>query len=342
MPLGKATDQALANPTSLSYVFIFGLLVLVAFLGLATPLVTVLFASFALHKLDRFRRKWVAVTLFAVLVLAIFYGFAHFTRHAIIAVPKIAETSIPKIIEYAKAHGFDLPFEDIDSLKALIVDTVKDQLKSVTNFARVATKQFLFVIIGIVVAVSLFLNPKLDLDQDSIRPKNDLYAVLCRELAVRFGLLFRSFTLVMGGQLIISAINTVLTAIFVLSISLPYALIVIGITFLAGLIPIVGGLLSNTLIVGIAFTKSPSLAVAALVFLVVLHKLEYFLNSRIIGHRIRNPVWLTLLALILGERLMGVPGMILAPVILHYLKVEASQFQLDPVPNQPPQPAISD
>ena len=29
--------------------------------------------------------------------------------------------------------------------------------------------------------------------------------------------------------------------------------------------------------------------------------------------------------LVLGEKLMGVPGMILAPVVLHYIKVEASQ-----------------
>ena len=74
------------------------------------------------------------------------------------------------------------------------------------------------------------------------------------------------------------------------------------------------------MIVGIGFTVSPKMALAALVFLVVIHKLEYFLNSKIIGQRIRNPLWLTLLALVLGEKLMGVPGMILAPVVLNYLR----------------------
>ena len=38
-----------------------------------------------------------------------------------------------------------------------------------------------------------------------------------------------------------------------------------------------------------------------------------------------NPMWLTLLGLVIGEKLMGIPGMILAPVILHYIKVEASK-----------------
>jgi len=94
------------------------------------------------------------------------------------------------------------------------------------------------------------------------------------------------------------------------------------------LVPIIGNLVSNTIIVGIAFTLSPKTALVALVFLVVIHKLEYFLNSKIIGHRIHNPFWLTLLALIVGERLLGLPGMILAPVVLNYLKLEASAIEV--------------
>jgi predicted PurR-regulated permease PerM len=113
--------------------------------------------------------------------------------------------------------------------------------------------------------------------------------------------------------------------------------VVVGMTFLCGLVPVIGNLISNTVIVGIGFTVSPKMALAALVFLVVVHKLEYFLNSKIIGRRIRNPLWLTLLALVLGEKLMGIPGMILAPVVLNYIRMEASQIEvkrpLDPSGN---------
>jgi predicted PurR-regulated permease PerM len=108
---------------------------------------------------------------------------------------------------------------------------------------------------------------------------------------------------------------------------------VVGLTFLCGLLPIVGNLISNAIIVGIAVTMSPRLAIVALIFLVAVHKLEYFLNSKIIGDLIKNPVWLTLLALIIGERFMGIPGMILAPVVLNYIKVEASKW---PAPDSIP------
>jgi predicted PurR-regulated permease PerM len=79
---------------------------------------------------------------------------------------------------------------------------------------------------------------------------------------------------------------------------------------------------------------SPKLAISALVFLVLIHKMEYFLNSKIIGDRIRNPVWLTLIALIIGEELMGFPGLILAPVVLNYLRVEMLTVEV-PAPAEP-------
>ena len=72
------------------------------------------------------------------------------------------------------------------------------------------------------------------------------------------------------------------------------------------------------------------LGIAALVFLIVVHKLEYFLNSKIIGQWIRNPVWLTLIGLVIGERLMGIPGLVLAPVVLNYIRVEMLKVEMPP------------
>ena len=63
----------------------------------------------------------------------------------------------------------------------------------------------------------------------------------------------------------------------------------------------------------------------------MIHKLEYFLNSKIIGSKIHTSIWLTLLALIIGERIMGITGMVLAPVLLHYIRIEASKIPIDSV-----------
>jgi predicted PurR-regulated permease PerM len=308
-----------------SYLFIVGIIVLAGATHLATPLVTILFAYFGLRKFNFVKRKWLAVLFFLLVVAGTLYGFGYLIRQAFIALPKIAAESIPPMIVYAQNHGIDLPFSDVETLKASIADMIKDEFLFVGNFARTATAQIVFILIGIVVAVSLFLNPKMEKYSDKPKGSN-LFTAVTDEIRIRFQLFYQSFEIVMGAQIVISLINTFLTAVFVLAVSLKHGTVVIGLTFLCGLLPIVGNLISNSIIVGIAFTISPRVAIAALVFLVALHKFEYFLNSKIIGDRIKNPVWLTLLALIIGERFMGIPGMILAPVMLNYIKVEASRL----------------
>jgi predicted PurR-regulated permease PerM len=312
-------------PTRLSYAFIALLLIAAGWLHLATPFVTVLFCFFALNMLAFGGRKGLALLLFLILLTGVSVGFYFFVKEAIPQVPKIAEDTIPVVLQWAEKRKIELPFSDYPSLRQLAIETVKRETVDLSKYAGVALIQLAAILIGIVVAVSLFLNSKFDLATDKPSHSNNLYTLTAAEIAKRFGILYESFATVMGAQIIISAINTALTAVFLLWNDFPYAKVLIGVTFLCGLLPIIGNIISNTLIVGVAFTISPRMALLALIFLVVLHKTEYFLNSKIIGDRIQNPMWLTLIGLVLGEKLMGIPGMILAPVILHYIKVEAKR-----------------
>jgi predicted PurR-regulated permease PerM len=315
-------------PTRLSYFFVLLLLVGANYLNVATPLVTVFFSYFALRKLDIGPRKWVGVVLFLVALTGIGVGFYFFLKQAIVALPGMAETTIPVVLGWAEKQGIQLPFADFESLKLLALNAVKSRLGGVGAYAGVALVQTAAVIIGVVVAISLFLDSRFDLQDDDPAQGNNVYTLTGREVTARFRTLYQSFATVMGAQIVISAINTTLTAVFLLLVGFPNALVLIGITFLCGLLPIIGNLISNTIIVGVAFTIAPQTALTALVFLVVLHKFEYFLNSKIVGDRIQNPMWLTLIGILVGEKLMGIPGMILAPVVLHYIKVEAKRRSL--------------
>jgi len=325
-------------PTRISYAFIMLTIFIVASLHLATPLLTILFSYFALTKLKLGGSKRVAIALFSVLVVLIFFGFGYFLRQALMAFPEIASNSIPVLVEYAREQHFELPFSDFDTLRSMAIDNAKDQLKGVGAVLKFTTMQFALLVIGLVVSASMFNNARLDLDRETPGFKENFYFQCIDEIAARFRGFYRSFATVMGAQILISLINTALTSVFVMWTWLPYASLVLVVTFFCGLLPIIGNILSNTLIVGIALTISPQFAMSALVFLVGLHKLEYFLNSKIVGGRIKNPMWLTLLGLIAGERLMGIPGMILAPVILHYVKVELSRFDVETLSWKPTTP----
>ncbi len=309
------------TPARLSYAVLAFTIILAGLLHLGTPLLVVLFSYFALRQLYFLtKKKWLAVILFIVVVAGIAAAAVYLTRAAFLALPDVADTSIPSASAWAQQRQIELPFTDFESLRKVVMDALKEEahyLRNVAHFAGSTTAVLVFTVIGIVAAGSLFLKTGLD-----------------PEVSTRFRDFYRSFSTVMGAQITISLINTILTAIFVVAVRLPYAPLVIAITFLCGLVPIVGNLVSNTIIVFIALTVSLKLAIGALVFLVGIHKLEYFLNSKIIGDRIRNPVWLTLIALIIGERLMGIPGLILAPVVLNYLRVEMLTVEVPSTPEK--------
>jgi predicted PurR-regulated permease PerM len=324
--LKEAVSKPMITPTRVSYAVLAATLVLAGFLHLGAPLLVVLFSYFALRQSYYLtRRKWLALGLFGLGVAAIVAAAVYLTRTAILALPDVADTSIPSASAWAQKRQIELPFSDFDSLRQVVMEALRAEahyLRNVANVARAATTNIVFSILGIVAAGSLFFKTGLDPYRGTHRVKNNLYSICCDEVSRRFRDFYRSFATVMGAQITISLINTAATAIFLMAVRMPHAPLLIAVTFLCGLVPIVGNLVSNTIIVFLALTVSLKLAISALVFLVVIHKLEYLLNSKIIGDRIRNPVWLTLIALILGERLMGIPGLILAPVVLNYLRVE--------------------
>lgn len=317
------------RPAQISYLLLAVLLVIIASLHLGNFLVTALFGYLALEFFSFRRSKALSVVLYFVAVIALGTGLIYFTGVAYRTLPRIAEKSIPAMAEFAERNGIDLPFTDYASLKSAAIEKAQEGMATIGRTAREASFQSVLVLAGLVVALSIFLNGSWTTGERSPE-REDIYIAVTREMSIRFSTLYESFAKVMGAQIIISAINTVLSAAFLLVTGYPYTALLICLVFLCGLLPIVGNLISNTVIVGVGFTISPRLGIVALVFLILIHKLEYFLNSKIVGERIQSPMWLTLIGLVVGERLMGIPGMILAPVVLYYIKCEATRYQSRP------------
>jgi predicted PurR-regulated permease PerM len=132
----------------------------------------------------------------------------------------------------------------------------------------------------------------------------------------------------------ISALNALLTWIYLalilpgFGIELPFVKTMVIVTFVVGLLPVLGNLISNTVIVIISLSHSLYAAAGSLAFLVLIHKLEYFVNARIIGGQIKARAWELLIAMLAMEAAFGVPGVIAAPVFYAYIKKELSDRNL--------------
>lgn len=147
-------------------------------------------------------------------------------------------------------------------------------------------------------------------------------------LHIRLTNLARSFDRVVIAQVKISAINTSLTAAYLLvalplfDVNLPMTSLLVLITFITGLIPVIGNLISNTIIVIISLGTSPKVAIASLAFLVLIHKAEYFIDAKLIGGVVQAKAWELMCAMIVMDAIFGMPGLISAPVIYAWLKNE--------------------
>ncbi len=137
-----------------------------------------------------------------------------------------------------------------------------------------------------------------------------------------------AFWRVISAQVRISALNTTLTAIYLLAIlpllgiHLPFTKTLIAMTFIVGLLPVIGNLMSNSAITIISVSQSLYVAMGSLAFLIVIHKLEYFVNARFVGAQINAKPHEILVMMLLMERLFGPAGVVAAPVFYAWLKAE--------------------
>jgi len=103
--------------------------------------------------------------------------------------------------------------------------------------------------------------------------------------------------------------------------------LLIGAVFVFGLLPVAGNLISNTILTVMAFvTIGPWAAAICLGLLIGVHKLEYFLNSKIIGDIVHMPMFITLTSLVVCEVLFGIVGLMLAIPLVLFLRHEFEQM----------------
>jgi predicted PurR-regulated permease PerM len=257
------------------------------------------------------------LTLFIVVVIA-FFRSEQGSLTALLG--KMAD-----IVETSKEHlplwiANELPDNAVE-LKDDMVGWLREHAGELQTFGAELGRTFVHALIGMVIGAMVSLH--------EARP-TATRAPLSRALTERADRLGNAFRSIVFAQVRISALNTALTAVYLavvlplLGVKLPFTKTLIALTFLAGLLPVVGNLISNSVIVIVSLSYSLGVAVGALTFLIVIHKLEYFLNARIVGNEIKARAWELLLVMLAMEAAFGIAGVIAAPIYYAYVKDELS------------------
>jgi predicted PurR-regulated permease PerM len=283
------------------------------------------------RKLSSQRAKVVAVFLLSAVIIgsitgAILGGVEHF-KHDVPSIARmfsrllqIADDIRARLPDWARAY---IP-DDIEDIRVEAGSWITGHLGQLQIVGHAALSGFTHLLIGMILGAFIAIG------SIKAHPYQPLAAVLVARIG-RFSLAFRR---IVFAQFKISALNSIFTAIYLLVLlplfhaRLPLSKSLICLTFLVGLLPVVGNLISNILIVLVSLSVSVPAAFASLAFLVLIHKFEYFLNARIVGGEIEAKAWELLLAMLVMEAAFGIPGVIAAPIFYAYIKHELRAAKL--------------
>lgn len=209
--------------------------------------------------------------------------------------------------------------DSVDDLRVGAAELARKHAATLQLAGKEAVRVFVHILVGLVLGAIIALGRTRP--AHAVGPLAAALGLRCRRVA-------DAFHNIVFAQVRISLINTAATAIFllgvlpVMGIHVPLAKTLVALTFVFGLLPVIGNLISNTAITISALSVSLGVGVAALGFLLLIHKLEYFLNARIVGTQINARAWELLSAMLLMEAAFGLPGLIAAPIYYAYLKCE--------------------
>jgi predicted PurR-regulated permease PerM len=299
---------------------------------LVSQLVHVLAPRFVVGRLDHTWAKVLVVSLITLIVLGALGGLTagvilYLRTEGGLAgllgkMAEIIENSRELLPLWAAAW---LPQGDDSVIRAGLVEWLRTHAQDLRKFGGDAGRGLLHFIIGMIIGSFVALR--------EARPQQAL-APLAQAMFERVDRLGDAFRRVVFAQVRISALNAVLTGIYLLlvlpafGVQLPFTKTMIIVTFVVGLLPVLGNLISNTIIVVISVSHSLHAAAGSLAFLIIIHKLEYFVNARIIGGQIQARAWELLIAMLVMEAAFGVQGVIAAPIVYAYIKKELSDREL--------------
>ena len=278
------------------------------------------------------RARWAAVALLGTLVVSvlalIFAAAISFVLHEaenpgafldkfMFLVDRARGQLPPMIDNYLPASAAEF--------QVSLGEWLKKHVGELQSLGKGAAHTFVTLLIGMVLGAIIALQKI-----SEVHTRKPLAAALFDRLS----LLSSAFRNIVFAQIKISLLNTAFTSVFLAvvlplcGIHLPLTKTLIALTFLLGLLPVVGNLMSNTLIFIVGLSLSIWVALAALGYLIVIHKVEYFLNARIVGGQINAKSWELLLAMLIFESAFGLPGVVAGPIYYAYLKSELRNAQL--------------
>ncbi len=228
------------------------------------------------------------------------------------------EKWINSIIEFASNHGFTLPEMSFNFSK--ILNTAKNFI----NDSGLVDKTLNFTgslvsgLINIIVAVAFSLYLLAQKEKLASQAKKLMQAFLAKKNDVNrivsfVGIVDRTFTSFIAGQLTEAVIIGVLCFLGMLIFKMPYAAVISVLVGFTALIPVFGAFIGTAIGAFLILFDDPMKAVWFVIFIVILQQLEgNLIYPKVVGKSVGLPGIWVLVAVTIGGTTGGVMGIIVS------------------------------
>ncbi len=332
------------NAEMAAWVLIGGLILYVMFVrvvaavigGLALYLILDRLAQSLSKRIPGMAARTTAVILVTLVGGGLIVGAAvlsiSFLRHHVDTIPAMMQ-QMADILRSTRlwlgGYGHDLIpdfMTDAETIKVGMVDWLKSHAGALKIAGSTFSMGLLHVVMGMLLAIVVFFRHVTHHDDTSRGP-------LARYLTQKVDRFAHAFSRIASAQMKVSLFNTFITALYLLVLlmlgkTIPFMTTLIVVTFIFGLLPILGNIVSNAVLVILSLGVSGGTAIASLIFVVALSKLQYVLTSRLVGGEVDSQAWEILFSIIIGEAAFGVAGVVMAPIVYAFVKRELRERAL--------------
>lgn len=318
---------------------IFGLLFYISDFIIAL-LVAVVLAS-AVEMPVRTMSKWGIPRTASVISIFLFL-VAALAAVIFIFIPPIANDTaqfiktLPKILESVRIFGYDMGFSDLSlAISELSRDISKGQILTILKTSLFGTSGFFATTSAIISSVfnlliTFVLAFYLALEEDGVRKFLQIIVPRSYEAYITdlWGRAQKKIGQWMQGQLLLSLIVSVLVYIPMLILGVPYAALLAILAFIGELIPMVG--LTLAMVPGFFLAWShgglPLLGLAALIFVIIAQLESHVLYPKVMNKLVGVPSVIVIIAIVIGAKLAGIWGVLLAVPLASVLMELADDF----------------
>ncbi len=280
-------------------------------------------------------KAWVLVLLVVLLGAAGggIYAGVHRSLPALVQLKETAHERVEAIKESDLYKLIEAQHIDLDKYG----EQVRKVSHSLVKSAKSTGKALLHLVLGLILAV-LFLLERKEVDETLAQVPRESFLGY---LFAFFGYLSEAVLLTIKVQVIVAAVNAVITLPILLVLRLDHIPTLMLMVFVFGLVPVVGNFLSGVVLSVLSYLKMGWLGVGIfLASTVVLHKVEsYYLNPRLTAKHVKLPSLFLIASLIVWEHLVGIAGIFISfPALYVTLRIR-DHFRSEPAPPTTAEPA---